>query len=296
MRALLAMLAVACADEAADPDPGLHLKLRVADAQLIRGQLAPDGGGPAVTFVERPEPQIRRGQGDVGLRGRLAPGGVAVHIQLEGDPDHWVRPAAFFDDIVNTELVWSAQLEFSPDIQNSTTAVVLVQAADDAGRFGPVSSTRYELLPDPPPSELTVALAWDRPADLDLHLVTPDGIDINPKNVNSFVPAPPGQVDPPDAWRDGAILDFDSNQECRIDGRQIERVTYQNIPPGPGTYRVFVTLFASCGESVVSFRVAVIRSGEVLKQVTGSLYEFDARMHPREGEAPGLLVTEFQVE
>src|SRR5688572_23193943 len=108
-----------CAGEIADPDPGLHLKLRVAGAQLIRGPLAPDGGGPAVTLIERPEPQIRRGQGDIGLGGRLAPGGVAVHLQLEGDPDHWVVPAGFFDDNVDTELVWTAQLEFSPDIQTS---------------------------------------------------------------------------------------------------------------------------------------------------------------------------------
>jgi hypothetical protein len=293
---LLLLLLSACAGEIADPNPGLHLKLRVRDAQLVRGPLQPDGGGPAVTSIERPEPQVRRGQGDIGLKGRLAPGGVAVHLMLEGDPDHWVKPAGFFDDNVDTELVWSAQLELSPDIQSSSTAIVLVQAVDDEGRFGPVRSIDYELLPDPPPSQLTVALAWGPPADVDLHLVTPEGIDINPKNINSFVPAPPGQIDPPDAWKNGATLDFDSNQECRIDGRQIERVTYQNVPPTPGTYRVFAALFASCGESAVSFQVVAIRNGEPIRDVTGTLYEFDARIHPQEGEAPGLLVTELEVE
>lgn len=296
VRSTLWLAAFACAGEAADPDPGLHLKLRVAGAQLVRGTLPDESGGPAVTAIERPQPQIQRGQADVGIKGRLAPAGVAVHIQLEGDPDHWVRPATIFDDVVDTELVWSAQLEFSPDIQTSSTVRVLVQATDDEGRFGPKNATDYELLPDPPPSALTVALAWDRAADLDLHLVTPEGIDINPKNINSFEPAPPGQVDPPDAWRNGALFDFDSNQECRIDGRQLERVTYQTIPPSPGTYRVFTQLFASCGESVVTFRVAVIRDGEPIRRVTGSLYEFDARIHPQENEAPGLFVTEFQVE
>jgi hypothetical protein len=292
----LVLACAACVDEGGDPDPGLHLLLRVRGAQLVRGPLAAANGGPAVSQIERPEPQVRRGQSDVVVKGRLAEGGVAIHVQLEGDRDHWVKPARIFDDVVDTELTWSAALDFSPDIPSSTTARVLLQATDVEGRHGEVSSTTFMLLPDPPQSALTVALAWTRPADLDLHLVTPDGIDINPKNINSFVPAPPGMVDPPDAWRMGALLDFDSNQECRIDGRGLERIAYQTVPPPPGLYRVYVNLFAPCGESAAPFRVAVIRDGVLSKEVVGTLYDFDARMEPREGEAPGLFVTEIQVE
>jgi hypothetical protein len=34
----------------------------------------------------------------------------------------------------------------------------------------------------------------------------------------------------------------------------------------------------------------------VKRLVAGTLYELDARVHPAPGEAPGLLVAEFQVD
>jgi hypothetical protein len=300
-RTRFAILAVtslaACAEEeAALQDPGLHLGVRVQGGQLVRGPLPNEAGGPAVTAIERNEPIVARGEGDVGLKGRLEPGGIAVHVQLEGDPDHWVRPAGAFNDVDPDQLDWSVSLEFSPLIPDtSTTVKVLVQGTNEAGTPGPISSTIFQLEPDPPPSKLTFALYWDRPVDLDLHVVTPEGVDLNPKNINSFVPNPAG-LDPPDAWRNGALFDFDSNQECRIDGRQIERVTFARVDPTPGTYKVFANLFSACGQDVVNFQVQIFRNAERQRMIFGSLYEFDARVQPKENEAPGLFVTEFQVE
>lgn len=294
--ALLVALA-ACETDAEDPSPGLHLLFRVADAQYMRGSLVPeDPDGPVVSLIRRQQGIVRRGEADVTLQGRLGPGGWAIHFQLEDDPDHWAKPAGVFDFAFPDELLWRAQLEFSSAIPTGTTTTVLAQAVDRDGRGGPVRRTSFILADEPPPSFLSVSLGWDSPVDLDLHVVTPDGIDINPKNVNSFIPPPPGTSTVTDAWRQGGRHDFDSNQECVFDGRQIERVLYIDAPPPPGTYRVYAHLFSACDEQSVRFRAVVHQNGVAGEEAQSSLTAFDAREHPGPDDAPGLFLIEFEVE
>ena len=66
---------------------GLHLKVRVAEAQLQEGPLSDDQGGPSVTQVLRPQPQVMRGEAGVVLKGRVGADAVALHIAAEDDPD-----------------------------------------------------------------------------------------------------------------------------------------------------------------------------------------------------------------
>jgi len=75
--------------------------------------------------------------------------------------------------------------------------------------------------PGPPAGALVVSLEWDTEADLDLHVVTPDGVEIWAGNINSYQAPPPGTPVDPAAWQAGGILDLDSNAGCVIDGRQI---------------------------------------------------------------------------
>jgi len=286
---------VACDSSASLFGPGLDLKLRVNEGQLQRGVLGGDGGGPAVTQVQRPQPQVVRGQGTVMMSGRLGPGGVALHIHAEGDDNHWVIPAKGFDFVVADELQWSAQLQFSHAIQSDTLRVFL-QAADKDGRLGPVTETSFSVLSDVPPARLLVSLGWDAPVDLDLHVMLPDGTVVGSKNPNSYEPPAPGQpLPPPDEWMEGGWLDFDSNQQCELDLRNTENVMWLNADPPPGRYKVFAHLFSACGHASVNFVSVVQHNGDVVERGASTLYEFDARVHPDDDDAPGLLLLEFDI-
>lgn len=290
---LVAAGALACAEEPPLFGPGLHLQIQVEGAGLVRGELGPDAGGPAVSQVLRPQPEVTRGEGTVALSGRLAPGGVALHVQAEGDPDHWIAQPAGYDFVVSDELLWDVELAFSHAIQTDALTLRL-QAADAEGRLGPVETVDFTLLPDLPPAQLYVSLGWDAPVDLDLHVELPDGTIVGAKNYNSLE-VPAGQVPPPDMWMEGGFLDFDSNQHCALDMRNRENVMWLVDPP-PGTYRVYAHLFGTCEQHVVNFAVAVLRDGELVLERGGTQYEYDAAVHPSSGEAPGLLVAQFEVE
>ncbi len=285
---------VGCGDSKSVFGPGLDLKVRVTDGQLQKGGLAEDGGGPAVSQVVRQQPEVLRGESTVALSGRLAPGGVALHIHAEDDSNHWVVGAKGFDFVVGDELQWSVELQFSHAIQTDTLRLFL-QAADKNGRLGPVRETMFTMLPDVPPARLLVSLGWDAPVDLDLHVELPDGTVVGAKNINSYEPPPPGQVPPPDEWMQGGWLDFDSNQQCELDLRNTENVLWLNADPPSGRYKVYAQLFSSCGQSSVNFIGVAQHNGELIERGGSTLYDFDARVHPRDDEAPGLLLMEFDI-
>ena len=291
---LAALAATACADNPPLFGPGLHLQVQVDGAGLVRGELGPDAGGPEVSQVLKPQAQVTRGEATVQLSGRLGPGGVALHIQARDDRDHWIAQPGGYDFVVTDELLWGVEIAFSHAIQ-ADTLELLLQAADAEGRLGPIEEVEFVILPDVPPAQLYVSLGWDAAVDLDLHVELPDGTIVGAKNFNSLDP-PPGQAQPPDAWMDGAWLDFDSNQECALDLRNRENVMWLGATPAPGTYRVYAHLFSPCDEAAVNFAVTVQREGELTHEVVGTQYPYDAAVHPRPDEAPGLLVVEFEVE
>ncbi|TPV95146.1 MAG: hypothetical protein B7733_11555 [Myxococcales bacterium FL481] len=292
----LAALAIA-ACEASSPslaDPGLDLQIRAADAQIVRGGLGPDEGGPAVTALLRPQPEVSRGEGTVAIKGRLGPGGVALHLHAEGDDKHWIVLPGGFDFVVPDELLWDSVLEFSHAIATEQVDVS-VQAADKRGRLGPVTRTQFAVRPDVPPARLLISLGWDAPVDLDLIVETPDGTRIGAKNINSYEPPDAGTVPPPDAWRQGGWLDRDTNKDCRLDLHNRENVVWVEADPPPGVYTVYVNLFAPCESSFVNFEAIAQLHGEVVQRGRSTLYAFDAREQPAVEDAPGLRLMEFEV-
>lgn len=283
-----------CADNPPLFGPGLHLQIQVDGAGLVRGELGPDAGGPTVSQVLVPQAQVTRGEGTVALAGRLGPGGVALHVQARGDPDHWIVQPGGSDFVISNELLWSTQLAFSHAIQGDELDVLL-QAADADGRLGPVREAHFVIRPEVPAAQQYVSLGWDAAVDLDLHVELPDGTIVGTKNFNSLDP-PAGQSQPPDAWMLGGFLDFDSNQHCVLDMRNRENVMWLAADPPPGRYRVYAHLFSSCEQPAVNFAVTVQRDGVVTDEIVGTQYAYDAAIHPSSGEAPGLLVLEFELE
>jgi hypothetical protein len=236
---------------------------------------------------------VVRGDGTVALGGRLGPGGVALHVQAVGDPDHWVIGAKGYDFVVQDELQFSAKLEFSHAI-TETEVRVRLQAADENGRLGPISEVSFLMSDSVPPARLLVSLAWDAPVDLDLHVRDANGIVIGAKNINSYQPPSTG-VPAPDAWREGGFLEFDSNQHCELDLRNRENILWLEGEPPVGRYKVYAHLFSACGRASVNMISSAHFDGALLESGAATQYEFDSREHPSDDEAPGLLLMEFDV-
>ncbi len=293
MIGLVSLWIAGCDPSVSSFGPGLHLQLRVSGGQLHNGQLAAEEGGPAVSQVIRPQAEVVRGDVSVVLKGRLAPGGVALHVHALGDPDHWVLGAKGFDFVISDELEFSLELEFSHAIAVETLRVQL-QASDKEGRLGPITETEFLIAEQVPPSQLLVSLAWDAPVDLDLYVTDGSGITIGSKNINSYEP-PSGQLPPPDAWKDGGFLDYDSNQSCQLDLRNRENVVWLEGEPPSGHYKVYAHLFSACGQAAVNMVTSAMLQGELLGSGGATQYEFDSRVHPNSEEVPGLLLLEFDV-
>jgi hypothetical protein len=137
-------------------------------------------------------------------------------------------------------------------------------------------------------------LRWDSATDLDLHVITPDGIEVWSRNINSYVPPAPGQPpDPPDAWMAGGILDFDSNASCVIDGREQENVVWTIDPPPAGRYVVRVDAFSLCGEPAARWVAEARIGGDVVETSSGMATFEDTRGAHDEGA--GVLALEVEV-
>ncbi len=294
MQALIVGLLVVdgCVETEAATGLGLNLRVRARDAQLMEGRLGVDEGGPLVSQVIRPQIRVQRGEGTVVLKGLLGHGGVALHLQAEGDPRHWLVSPMGYDFVQEDELQWNTRLEFSHAIEDAEITL-LMQAADKNGRLGPVERALFEISSEIPAAGALVSLAWDMPVDYDLHVEFPDGTVVGSKNRNSHEPR---LGEDPNLWRQGAWLDFDSNRGCLLDLRNRENVVWTASAPETGLYKVYVHLHSACGASMANFEVNARIGQEELLWVGGTLYEFDARRHSAgSSNAPGVLVGEFSV-
>ena len=127
---------------------------------------------------------------------------------------------------------------------------------------------------------VVISLQWDSNFDVDLHVVTPDGLDINPKSpigepFDGGLPVPAGTP----------RIDRDSLRNCTPDGYLEEDLVFPDPPP-KGDYFVYADPFSACGLAATRFtltiyeaqgtcpacaqRAVFTRSGELLaSQATG---------------------------
>lgn len=117
--------------------------------------------------------------------------------------------------------------------------------------------------------KLQVILAWDDRNDLDLHVVCPDGLDINYIRRQAC----------------GGTLDVDANGDVRrLTPTAVENVYFTD--PRPGRYRVVVDPYGMRERTASPFRVTVRRDGQPDRVTTGTA------QNGRRNQA----VTEFTVE
>jgi hypothetical protein len=156
----------------------------------------------------------------------------------------------------------------------------LAQVTDDAGRRhlqcppiqvpAPVAPAAAPSVPDAaPPSQdvqratqrgahggkLQVILAWEDRNDLDLHVICPDGQEIQYSNKVAC----------------GGHLDVDANGTASsADSSPVENVYFDS--PAPGTYKVVVNPFAMRVGPDSNFRVTIRREGEPDQITTGTAH------------------------
>jgi hypothetical protein len=217
---------------------------------------------------------------------------MAVAIGLAGDVGYWILRADPPTAAAPSAPTFDTTLSFARSLPTGSRDLVL-RAVDADRRFGPPAVRTLHIQGETvPEGELVVALAWDNGADLDLHVVDPNGVEIFKRNVNSFeaVPGIPGG--PPGSARDGGVLDFDSNEGCVEDGRRAENVVWKNPPP-VGRYVVRVDTMSLCGEHVAYWRVQAFRRGASMGTASGVSTEHDTRFSHDRGA--GVLALELDV-
>lgn len=275
-----------------DNDLGLDSELQVTNAQFYRDPLPAENGGPGVKSANI-APRVR--VASVGrCNGSLEPAATGVAIALEGDLGYWVLPAALPDVTSPGFPTFTADIAFGARIKDGKRNFQ-VRAVDAAGRFGPALVKPLTVVDaSKPEGILVVSLSWNSSADLDLHVVDPNGVEIWKRNISSYVPPAPGSAPPQPAGtkHEGGTLDFDSHAMCVRDGLRRENVVWE-LPPPRGHYIVRVDTASLCGQPNAYWRVDAIYEGRTLGSASGVATEIDTRFSGERGG--GVLALELVV-
>jgi hypothetical protein len=86
------------------------------------------------------------------------------------------------------------------------------------------------------------------------------------------------------------VLDFDSNEDCQIDGRDRENVVWTGEPPA-GHYIVRVDAFSLCGQMSAAWHAIAYTPQETKGEASGVLTGAATREAPTAGA--GLTALEF---
>lgn len=245
---------------------------------------------PKLTSYSVPNQVVVPGQHYSKVSGRLSTNSSAVALALDAGRGYWVLPAGIVDTSSNDELMWQALCDYSPELEPGyhfltaapidTAGVFGVQTQKKLCIAGRTSDSLAVCEPSLPLPETVISLSWDTNVDLDLQVMTPDGLLVTPKHPNTLalsdnaaVPVEAGQID------------RDSNAGCAIDGIRYENLVFATIKPQSGNWGVYVDLFDSCKQSVVHFTVRAYqavtdaagnRTLQEMSKVVGILLATDA--------------------
>lgn len=291
--ALCAILTPACQWHA-DTSSGLTSLIRVEGGQAMRGSIATPAATSAATATLFPKyTNIFAGVSSKSIKGIVGPNANAVALGVAGDVAYWQVPALSPDPSSSDSYTFTAALSISPEASDSplrdanadgTFSLPLsVRAIDNSGNFGPATIYPLDFYTPALTGTLAVALEWDTATDLDLHVLVPASNDAGVVEVwakhRSADPTTP----------DGT-LDFDSNADCQIDGRDREMVLWQGGPP-VGHYVVRVAAASLCGLTSAAWHAYAEVPGAIKGEASGVLTEAATRSSA--GEGSGVTVFEF---
>jgi len=296
MRGLAVALAVVtlavagCASRSADP--GLGADLQVTGGTFAPGALPPPSSGPAVQSLQFSDARVFAGESNRPLLGVLDPNAASVLLALDGDRGYWIVGAGV-PSVDNPTLPrFDVRAAFARTIATGTRQLVAA-AVDAGGHMGTPVMQAVDVdgvaVPDGP---MVIHLVWNDDADLDLHVVDPDGVEIFSRHPSGYRPPPPPALPDPTAQANAALLDGDSNAGCAIDGRDQENVVWP-VAPASGHYIVRVDAASLCGLPYADWRVEQRLGGAVTLSAGGQALDSDTRGDHDAGA--GRTALEFDV-
>ena len=288
---LIGVVALASCDGSVTADEALDAHLRVQGAQFHRGNMPIEENGPPVRSLAL-SPIVTPGSAGRSCSGAMESSATAIALAIDGDRGYWVLPAGLPDVTARAFPTFLAELGFSSKLPSGRRTFI-ARAVDEQGRFGAAFTKPLDVASARPKGRFVISLSWDTQADLDLHVVDPNGVEIWKRNINSYEPPPPGAPpEPPGTPHPGGVLDFDSNAQCIPDGRRAENLVYADKPPS-GRYVARVDTFALCGEVSAHWRVEGFLDGASIGAATGTSSLNDTSFPHDRGA--GVLALELDV-
>ena len=302
--------------QGASSSSGLTAMLRVEGAQVRAGHItdAPEDQATAEVSGLNGSLLIFPGIQGRTVSGKVGPEAAAVAIGLAKDSAFWSIPASGHDSVRPDLLTFTAQLDFSPELADSgvveqgssgnPVVPVTFRGVTQDGRLGPSIILGLTLLSSEPSGTLVISLRWDAPVDFDLRVLSPlpDGAgtaEIWSKHASN-VPLDTGSGLPADQQGAVGSLDFDSNADCNIDGRDQENVVWQGLPPA-GHYVVRVDAFSLCGQVSAEWEALATYTGLLLTKTDGNPADVfgiatDAATRGDHGAGAGARAFEFDLQ
>ncbi|HEY3817933.1 MAG TPA: hypothetical protein VGL81_12215 [Polyangiaceae bacterium] len=312
----LVSVAVACTEEGEPANVGVGQPIQLAGAQFIGGDMPgeppldggapePEGGAAAlgpltVAEVDFNNANVIPGASGKSFTGLVTSDAVAVGVRLAGmGSGYWVVPVGARDSQVPTtdDFSFSASFDIGDTPGNRALRIV---ALDGNGNGGTqldtpvcvewrIPDNRHECNPSNPVPAVVFSLQWDASFDVDLHVITPDGTDVNPKTNPLAVPVDAGE--PPSS---DPKIDRDSLEGCVPDGWRQEDLVFPDYP-AVGPYDIYADPFASCGQSAVRFLLTIYEAGPdgALHATFSQAGELLANAQTGGGSS-GLFITEKQ--
>ena len=196
-----------------------------------------------------PAPTVSQPLGSLLINKTAIPGGTShleltatdtieeFYVSVGGQKGYFVVPAENIDDNTYDFLLFMSQYLEKP-------FTFIISGKSSSGEILEPLSENIQYV-DVGSGALQISLSFNKNVDLDLHVITPDGVRIYYNNKGD------------DEWG----LDLDSNADCFIDGVNNENIFFPASQLIDGKYEVFVHLFLNCSYSDTNWVVIATHNG-----------------------------------